>query len=553
MKRLVTSLVSAAALWTAACSGGGSTIPPPPPAGKFTLASLKGTYAFVTNGEVCAGTSCTPTPLARTGSFTSDGAGNIMANSVYDLVNFDGSGTAAAPIPITGGKYTMNSDGRGTLTLDVNSGALASSLLFGIVLTSGSSGTTPASDGLMIDETSPTTTNTNQASTGSGNFVLQNTAAFQISTITGPYVFDFTGLDGNSGGPFPLSVVGQFNANGTGQITGGVEDANDDFTLLSNGVIGAGTVTPDPTNLATSGRGTATIAGQDFAFYIVDSGRVRLISINAAGTGPMLNGDAVQQATTIPASLGAINSSFVFLVAGAAGDTGGGLIRVGRFTANGASPLTKMFMDQNDATVHGVFNGLNNGLITSYDASTGRGVFSFNDSSGNTYSFVFYLSSANAGVIQDASVGNVTAAVADGSILVQSGSPFTSSNISGAYGLNWSGVVTNRGAGIQDEEDLVSQVKVSSLSLTGTSDIFQFSSSSALMPNTNVGTTGQINFNNGDGTNGDGNRVSMAVNLSATSQIHMVVYIANPQLAFFANSDNNGTERIIAGILKAQQ
>jgi hypothetical protein len=33
----------------------------------------------------------------------------------------------------------------------------------------------------------------------------------------------------------------------------------------------------------------------------------------------------------------------------------------------------------------------------------------------------------------------------------------------------------------------------------------------------------------------------------------MVVYIVNPQLALFANRDNSGAQRIVAGILKAQQ
>jgi hypothetical protein len=33
----------------------------------------------------------------------------------------------------------------------------------------------------------------------------------------------------------------------------------------------------------------------------------------------------------------------------------------------------------------------------------------------------------------------------------------------------------------------------------------------------------------------------------------MVVYIVSPQLAFFENSNNNGTQRLVAGVLEAQQ
>lgn len=549
MKRLLLVLAAGAALWTAACSSGGSSIMPPPPAGNFTLASLKGTYAFVTNGEVCVGQCGAATQFARTGSFTADGKGGISTTGgVYDIVNVGGSSTTASqPVAITGGSYTINADGRGTLQLNVNSNGAPTSITFGIVLTSGSSGAAPATVGLMIDETS----NAVQASTGSGNFVLQSPASFQISAISGPYVFDFAGLDGNQPAG-PESLVGQFNTTNAGVFSSGVIDANIEFGLVSDAPIGPGTLTADNTNMPTAGRGTATIAGQTYAFYIVDSTRVRFISINPGGAGPMLNGDAVAQKNTIPANMGAINDSFVFLVAGTSGSVsgaGGGLVRMARFTANGAA-LSKMLMDQNDNGTNGQFNGLSNGAISTYDPNTGRGMFSFRDSNNNTYSFVFYLSSASSGVIQDVSGGNVLA-VADGSIEVQSGGPFSSSNITGSYAINWSGIVATNGA--QNEEDILGQVKVSNLSLSGTSDSFQFTSN-VLQPAQNIGTAGTITFLNGaDGTGGDGHRVNLDVNLHSPTPVDFVVYIVSPQFAFIANRDNNGAGRIVAGVIEAEQ
>ncbi len=539
MNRLGLAAVAAAALWAAACgSGGGSTIPPPPPTGNYKLSSLNGTYAFVTSGEVCVSNPCTPTLFARTGSFTADGAGGIKAGGVYDVVNGGGSSTTSSqPIPITGGSYTVNPDGRGTLTLNVNSNGAPATIAFGFVLTSASDGLSPASDGLMIDETSTAS----QASTGSGNFIKQNTVAFQsgVSTISGSYVFDFTGLDASQAGE---SLVGQFAAS-NGVITSGFEDANDGFAL-SSGSLAPGSLTADPTNMTTSGRGTALIANQSYAFYIVDSTRVRFISINSTGTGPMLVGDAVSQSSNLPTSPSAISGSFTFLVGGSSAN--GGLTRVGRFTVtNGA--LSKILMDVNNAGSETQLNNLSSGSITAFDPTTGRGTLSFQNSI-TTYSFVFYLSSLNDGVIQEvtAPTGSSTAVVVDdGSIALQSGNPFTASNISGNYAMNWSGLVTAGGTGFQDEEDLVSQVKVSNLSLSGTSDYFQFI---GLTLHTDVGTAGQITLN-GDGTSNN----TMNVNLSGVAQIHMVVYIVNPQLAFFANRDNNGAMRIVAGILKAQQ
>ena len=529
MKRILMGLVSAAALWTAACSsGGGQTIPPPPPAGNFSDASLNGQYAFVTSGEVLTGTAFAS--IARVGSFTADGLGHITGG--VEDVNAEGQVTNA--VAITGGTYTVLADGRGFMNLVLGQ----SSIDFGIVLTS-------TSDGLLIDETA----NSSQASTGSGNFTKQNSALFSVASIAGPYVFDFSGLDASQqfGCPCTESLIGQFDVSG-GVINPGSFDDNDN-TTLSNGNF-TGTLATDGLNpqepITASGRGVALIAGQNFVFYIVDSNRVRFISTN----GGMLSGDAVSQSNSIPASLNAINSSFAFSVGGSSPN--GGLTRVGRLTASG-SALSKMLMDVNDATDEIQFNNLSNGSITGYDPTTGRGALSFQDSNGTTYSFIFYLSSANGGVIQDVSPSGTVGfarVVADGSILTQSGSPFTSSNISGTYAMNWSGLVVASG-NFQDEEDLLAQVTASNLNLTGTGDIFQFTSANPV-PQFDFGVAGSITIA-GDGTSSaSGQRNNMTVNLNNAAPVHFVVYFVNPQLAFFANSDNNGTPRIVTGILKAQ-
>jgi len=533
MKRFLTAAVAAASLWGVACSSHGSTIAPPPPTGKYSTASLNGTYAFVTSGEVITSGGVSATPFARTGSFIANGSGGITGG-VYDVVNAGGSSTTtSAPIAIMAGSgYTVNADGRGTLTFNINSAGVPTTVSFGIILTS-------TRDGLMMDETA---TN-NQASTGSGNFVLQNTTSFGTA-VAGSYVFDVSGLDGNQPSG-PESLVGQFAAS-AGVISSGVEDANDNFTL-TNGSI-SGSFTPDPANSSTSGRGTATIAGQTYAFYVVDSTRIRLLSTNAGGTGPMLIGDAVSQ----PAVPAAPSGSFAFLVGGSTAN--GGLTRVARFDVSGGT-VSKLLMDVNNAGTETEFgpSALTNASMN-YDTTTGRGIVSFQSSSTSPYSFVFYLSSASNGVIQEVSPNdntNPTFAVADGTISGQSGGPFTSSNITGPYAMNWSGLVTSGGSfANQDEEDLLAQQTVTSLNFTGTFDLFQFT---GLTLQIDRGSTGSINFNGGDGTGGDGKSATMNVDLSNTSEIHMVVYLVNPQLAFFTNRDNNGAQRIVAGILKAQQ
>jgi len=528
MKRLLLALTCVAALWTAACNGGGGTTILPPPVGQFSLASLKGTYAFVTNGEVDTGAG--GVPFARVGSFIADGNGNITPGGVEDT---NAAGIVNAGISITGGSYTVNADGRGTLTLDLNSG---SSTNFGLVLTS-------TSGGQMIDETS----NATQASTGSGNFLLQNTALFTVSGIANSYVFDFSGLDGNQNIPCPCpeSFVGQFAAS-IGAITTGLADLNDDGVLSPSLSIAGGILALDgafPATLASSGRGIAEIAGESFVFYIVDATRVRFMS---TGGGAMLTGDAVSQ-SGLPVNVAAINSGFSFIVAGSTG--AGGLTRVGRFTVGGSS-VSNVLVDTNNADMFTQTTGATAPGIT-FDPTTGRGTVTFLGNGLTTpFSFVFYLSSASQGVIQETtqSAQGVVAAVADGTLAAQSGGPFSTSNITGNYAINWTGLSLQNG--VQDEEDLVGQAAVSSLALTGAADIFQFQ---ALAPQPNNALSGSIAIN-GDGTGGDGKRSTMLVTLTqggASTNVNFVVYFVNPQLAFIANTGTSST-RIVAGTLQAQ-
>ncbi len=527
MKRLLLILSIVTAFWTAACSSGGSNVTPPPPTGNFSAANLNGQYAFVTSGEVFTPGSISATPLSRTGSFTADSQGHITGG--VEDVNL--AGTLNNAIPITGGSYTISADGRGTLNLSFGSNTLQ----FGITLTSTSTG-----DGLLIDETFTT----NQASTGSGNFFKQNTASFAVSTVSGPYVFDFSGLDGTNA---PESFIGEFTAN-NGVIGTGFFDDNVNGTFSNGAFIGTLAQDPlDPSSLSSFGRGIAVIASQNFVFYIADSNRVRFLSTNKG----MLSGDAVMQSNNIPASVSSLSGGFVFVVAGSSGN--GGLTRVGRFTANGAS-LTNVLMDTNNAGAFAQTNSATNTAVTLDPANPGRGTITFTANNFQVpLSFVFYLSSATQGVIQETtqSAQGVAAAVADGSIAAQSGSPFTSSNVTGTYAFNWSGLSIQNGGSfaVQDEEDLVGQASVSNLNLSGAADIFQFQS--AVGPKTNLGVGGSITIR-GDGTGGDGQRSTITVNLTGANPINFVVYFVNPQLTFFANTSTSST-RIVVGILKAQQ
>jgi hypothetical protein len=312
-----------------------------------------------------------------------------------------------------------------------------------------------------------------------------------------------------------------------------------------------GAISQDPGNVATFnnfGRGIATIATQNFVFYIVNSRQVRFLSTNKG----MLSGDAVIQ-TNLPANVSNINGGFAFVLAGTTG--AGGITRVGRFTASG-STVTNVLMDTNTAGQFTLTDSGSNASI-SLDPTTGRGILSFTDPHfpNAPVTAVFYLSSASQGVIQETTQSSTgTFDVADGSMAAQSGSPFTSANISGTYAMNWSGLVVAGGSfPVEDEEDLLAQASVSNLALSGAADIFQFTSAT-LSPQFDLGVGGTISIN-GDGTSAGGRSTqnTMTVNLTGAKQIDFVVYFVSPQLAFFANNTNSGTTRNVAGILKSQQ
>jgi hypothetical protein len=266
----------------------------------------------------------------------------------------------------------------------------------------------------------------------------------------------------------------------------------------------------------------------------------------------MLSGDAVAQSNVPPATLS--STSFVFIVAGSS--INGGITRVGRFTTNG-STVTNVLVDTNNAGQFIQTNTANAASISLDAANPGRGTITFTDPnfSNSPFRFVFYLSSPTQGVIQETTVtittNNNAVDVADGSIAAQTGSPFTSSNIAGTYALNWSGLSLQNGGGfsVQDEEDLLSQVAVSNLSLSGAADIFQFQNG---VPVFDLVAGGSITIGS-DGTSSDGKRNTMTVKLvkSNSTTVNFVVYFVNPQFAFFTNNQNSN--RIVAGVLKTQQ
>jgi hypothetical protein len=509
MKPLIFPAVAALALLTVSCGGGGSSFPtPPPPTGNFSNASLKGTYAFSMSG-----TDANANPgafIARVGSFVADGSGNISMGmedvSDAGIIN---------TVQFTGGTYSIQSNGKGTLTLNTLSGGL------GLTIALNSS-----TKGVMIQ--------TDLNATSSGSFILQSSGAFTATGINGPYVFDVSGADVNGA---PVSVVGQITANGGGAISSGILDSNDGGTLLTAQTFGAGGVYGfDPTNGATFGRGTMSFASRNFVFYIVDGTRIRLIETD----GQLFTlGDALQQSGA-PTQTAA--GSFSLLIGGSSVlGTAGPIARGARFTTDASGTVSNIQLDDNN---NGTITSITSGTtitnpkfaIDTANAGTGRGTLTFTASgspNAGIFTFVFYLSSATEAFIQDTSNG----VVGDGTMLAQTGT-FTGANLAGNYVFNWSGINLVLGF----EEDFAGQYALSnSGAITGVVDFVELASPSKRNPAfLNIPITGMLTIN-GDGTGANNYTVTTGNSPSTTLTFHAYLGSSNTMLLVDVDSGKRTT------------
>jgi hypothetical protein len=521
---LVTAIVFSG--FTVSCGGGGST-PPPPPSGGFSNGSLKGQYAFEMTGSDVFGNF-----LARVGSFTADGNGNIT--SAIEDVNDAGSNSF---IQFTGGTYAIQANGRGTLTLNSAGGGLGLS----ITLSSTSQGLAAQTD---------------LNATSSGNFILQSAGSFSVPGIANKYVFDTAGIDTRGA---PDAIIGQFNADGGGNITGGVLDENDGSSAAPTGALTFGpggtygATTANPGTLASAGRGAIDIDGITFVFYIVDGTRIRLLEADGQGD---IAGDAVSQSTGIPAQTSTWNpGSFVVIIGGSSViGTAGPITRATRFTTDGSGNLSAINLDDNNTgSVTSLNSSKFSGATYQIDTSagvvgSGRGTLTMQASGQkNPFTFVFYLQSPTQAVIYDTSNG----VIGDGSLLAQTGGPFAFAGLSANNAFNWSGVNLGSSHNIVFEEDFVGQYALSSSGgISGAMDFTELGSTSNHVAFPNTAITGTLTLN-GDGTGRMGsNTYKVTTGTSPTTTFNFTAYIASPNAIFLVGSD---TDRVIAGSVVGQQ
>lgn len=523
MKQVFQIAGLALASFVAACGGSGSTITPPPPAGNFSNASLNGQYAFSMSGvDLNSGAY-----IARVGSISADGQGHITAG-LEDLLDL-GSGSPPSQITFSDGIYQIQANGRGLISLNATGGG---SLQLSASLQSNSHGYLVQSDGL--------------AST-SGVLELQTPLQFSANSINGKYVFDFSGISLAGSTPSVISLIGQFGADGNGNVTGGTTDVNDSsFAPTGATALTASTYSLDTNGNGTNfGRGTMTLGGRTFAFYIVDSTRVELLEEDLLGGTA---GPAILQTGVIPTQNNEFTGSFAFLAGGSqTSGNFGPVARVGRFTADASGGIgTISFFQNNDGNTTQVApnSGISSATysIDTANAGSGRGTFTFRNSSVGTVTYVFYLFSPTRAVIQDVSSGVVT----DGTMVGQSAASFTTADVAGNYSFSWSGVELVSPSAF--DENYVGQYAQTSAATSNIAGVVDYAQLGLNIINTNgvtlnAGISGTLTVG-GDGT--QSNTYKIAIGGPTAFTVNFVAYFADGGTVMMVCSDGNRTTAGIA-------
>ncbi len=284
---------------------GSSSAPPPPNQVGFSNSSLSGTYVFSSQGADLNGY-----PVAMAGTLVANGTGGTggITGGTIDIIDPDPNFSPPPQVAqsITGGSYSVGSDGRGEASLTSAYGTY----VLDFVLTSTSHGLVAEFDGY---------------GGGSGTIDLQ-TAVTGLSQLAGPYAFSLAGSDSALN---PFAAAGAFTLNSSGIIAegNGIEDFND----------GGGVGSESLTGTATMGSGTgpesitfptSSFPNAVFDFYPIDATHWKMIETDY---NDFLAGDVFTQTgfSSIPT-----NTPLAFSMSGG---VSAAIANAGYMTYNGSS------------------------------------------------------------------------------------------------------------------------------------------------------------------------------------------------------------------------
>lgn len=352
------------------------------------VAMLSGQYAFEISGVDANGE-----PSSMVGSFTSDGSGSITEGAL-DMNH--GSAATARSAPLAG-KYTLDSNLRGTLTLSPGVSANAQPMSFAISLAAdGKTGILGGGDSSGFHMMN-------------GTVQQQDASAFSLGKISSEFAFK---LDSNSSER--VATVGDFAIGANSNIVGLADSSKSGAgpVLTSAGVAGRVTAPPDG-----NGRGTLSVGmgggTSQMVYYVVSSSALFLMeSVSANGGAARLAGIAERR--MLPFAPATANASSAFRAAGFDEKVSapGPVSVTGRLAIEN---LTHATIDWDASAAGYAFSltGLRSEAVT-FDPMTGRGTIQIANGYSNNFadSVVFYLADSGNGFLLDTTAGRFNRAIA---------------------------------------------------------------------------------------------------------------------------------------------
>ena len=381
--------------------------------GLAVTAPLSGQYAFLVQGFGDA----SGDQVAIIGSFVTDGMGNITSG--VEDINGPPGGTGAFPISLPAeltftGKYTTGtgSQNPGIMSF-VNSAGFTNQFTF----STGTLSSGVPTVGRMTEWDDSSGSNSGRAA---GSFYLQNTSAFVLSSISGPYAFQFFGQQAAPGSWHV--ATGAFTADGSGNLNPGEMDIN----VPSNGgtqhipsfTAALATDAGTPTDTTTFGQFILTFStGQTGYLYIVSPTQA-LFMEGDPESGLGLEAGQILAQSTPSFSNASLNGVSVEYEQGLGSTAGQPLAAIGLITFTNGTAAT-VSRDSDDS---GTLSSQSGSLTSSGVAANGRAVFS-----GTPAPVIVYVVNSNQGFLM-----STAASATMGFFRPQSG-PFSASSFNGNY------------------------------------------------------------------------------------------------------------------------
>jgi hypothetical protein len=459
---------------------------------QLSAQSLSGQYAFTLAGDNNG------TPYRAAGSINFNGSNSITGGS--EDINLQG---AVTTVNITGGTYTFSAtDNRLTANLQTDHGFQT---WHGVL--------SNRSHGYLEDVSAGVS--------GGGTLDLQDTTKFTQAAVTGNYTFRVAGFDTSSpAGPF--GEVGAFTTDGAGNVSSGLLDANDAGSQTSNQTVTGSFTAPS----ATTGRGTLTLTSglgsQTFAYYIVDSSRLKLVETTSTRSSA---GDAVLQQNG-PYSAANFQGLIALVLSGRAG---GNALGLGGLVTLSAGNITGGALDVNNGG--NMISGptITGGTYAVQDATTGRTQATV-ALSGRTISFVFYPQSNSALNILETEATQVSSGVG----VLSTGANSGNSVLQGNYALGLTGI--NIAAGTIQEDVVGQLVANGGGAFTGTVDVSNGGAGTALQSSPYTVSTAST--------------ATLKSGFANLDSISFNMYVVNSNQALFLENDSKG---VLTGEIQKQQ